>query len=173
MGPRDAAYGFAQACSSPERTISLYEFLFPVARKVLYFRLFGRAGFHEYQVLVPRENFAEFVRGARRRLERARTAIALFSCKLFRGTQGLLRFDGSGVCLALDFPRGPAGSEFAAALDDLTRALGGIPNIGKDSRLPKRVVQECYPEYEEFASRVRTFDPRRIYRSEISERLGI
>jgi decaprenylphospho-beta-D-ribofuranose 2-oxidase len=77
------------------------------------------------------------------------------------------------VCLALDFPRGPRGQRFAAFLDRLTCDLGGLPNIIKDSRLPRAVVEACYPEHEAFRQQLRRLDPERIYRSEVAERLGL
>lgn len=167
------AYGLLQALEPPEREAGLFDFLFPVARRVVYFDLFGRPGFHEYQLLVPRESFEALAAALRELLRHRPTPVTLASCKLFRGEQTHLRFDGSGLCLALDFPRGAAGSALAAQLDQLLPTLGAVPNVMKDSRLPRGVVQACFPGYERFASALRQFDPERLYASELSERLGL
>jgi decaprenylphospho-beta-D-ribofuranose 2-oxidase len=167
------AYELWQSVQPAERDTSLFDALFPVARKVVYFELFGRTGFHEYQILVPHDRFPALGRSLREYLDRHRTPVTLASCKLFAGSQRYLRFEGTGLCLALDFPRGDAGSRFAVFLDGLVRDLGARPNVSKDSRLPREVVAACYPEYAAFRDSLRAFDPERVYRSEVSERLAL
>src|SRR5271165_456269 len=156
-----------------ERPISLFEFLFPVRKKEMYFHLFGKRGFHECQIIVEANEFNSFVERIRERLERRPLAVALASGKLFQGQRELLRFTGNGICLALNFPRDQAGEEFAAFLDELMIEHGGWSNLIKDSRLSARVVDATYPECEQFRLRLRDFDPRRLYRSELSERLRL
>ena len=156
-----------------ERSISLYEFLFPVRKKEMYFHLFGRRGFHECQIIVAARKFTSFVERIRERLESHPLAVALASGKLFQGHRELLRFTGDGICLALNFPRNQAGAEFAAFLDELMIEHNGWSNLIKDSRLSARVVDATYPECEQFRQRLRGFDPHRLYRSELSERLRL
>lgn len=167
------AYDAAQAFGPAERVMPLFDFLFPVARKVAYFRLFGRRGFHEAQVLLPREAFGAFTDELRAHLRRQPVPLTLASCKLFGGEGRFVRFEGRGICLALDFPRGPAADRLLAFLDDAVPRHGGKPNLSKDSRLPAAVVRACYPEYERFCESLRRFDPARLYRSELSARLGL
>ena len=167
------AYGAAQSWSAAERRLPLFDFLFPVARKVAYFRLFGRPGFHESQFLLPRSAFLPFTRDLQRFLGEHPTPITLASAKLFEGTERFLRFDGSGICLALDFPRGPEAAPLLRFLDDAVPAHGGRPNVIKDSRLDAATVRACYPEYQAFKDGLRRFDPSRLYRSEISLRLDL
>jgi decaprenylphospho-beta-D-ribofuranose 2-oxidase len=167
------AYEALQASLPVEREVSLFDVMFPVARKVLYFHLFGRAGFRECQILVPRDAFGYVAGELRRVVLGARTPITLASCKLFRGRPAWLRFDGAGVCLALNVPRDRIGDAFARWLDDLVRDVKGLPNIMKDSRLASAVVRACYPDYDTFVDRLHRFDPGRLYRSEVSERLRL
>lgn len=156
-----------------EKQISLYEFLFPVRKKEMYFHLFGRRGFHECQIIVEAIKFNSFVEKIQRRLESHPVAVALASAKLFHGKRELLRFTGNGICLALNFPRDQVGAEFTAFLDELMIEHGGWSNLIKDSRLSARVVEATYPECEQFRLRLREFDSRRLYRSELSERLRL
>lgn len=171
--PFNRAYGAMQALQPDTQEMGLFSFLFPVARKVAYFQLFGRAGFHEYQVVVPRAAFAEYARALREFLAKEAMPVTLASCKLFRGAGTHLRFDGDGVCVALDFPRGREGTRLCAFLDDLSRSLRAAPNIVKDSRLPLAVVADCHPGYAGFRDALRRFDPERLYASEVSERLEL
>lgn len=155
-------------------TLSLFESMFPIQNsKELYYKFFGPAGFHEYQVVVPEDKFPEFVDGVRQFLRKNSLPITLASAKLFSGKSDLLRFTGKGICFAIDFPRQKESQEFLNYLDDLLIRCGGIPNIIKDSRISRRVVEACYPEYGKFKRLLNEFDPKRLYRSELSERLEL
>jgi len=169
----NAAYYRTQGWGPESRELGLFPFLFPVARKVVYFELFGTRGFREHQVLIPRDRFASLASSLRDYLGRRPTPVTLASCKLFRGVPKYLRFDGDGLCLAVDVPEGPDGERLSVFLDGLVRDLGGRPNIIKDSRLPREIAQACYPEYDAFRDGLRRFDPQRLFASELSERLGL
>ncbi|MDZ4836541.1 MAG: FAD-binding oxidoreductase [Candidatus Melainabacteria bacterium] len=139
----------------------------------LYFHAFGKNGLHEYQVLIPVEHFIFFIEKIRWWLMRNDLPITMASSKLFRGSSTYLYFDGSGICLALDFPRCQTASEFLGFLDILTIETGSLPNIHKDSRLPLPVVEAAYAGYHVFRSKLREFDPKRRYQSELSRRLAL
>jgi len=171
-GAFNRVYRRAMGFGGPRR-LPLFEVLFPIATKATYFKLFGRGGLLEYQVLVPRATFSDFTRELERGLRRFAVAPTLGSCKLFAGEGGGLRFDGRGVALAIDLPRRQATPQLLALLDGLTIDAGAIPNAIKDSRLPAAVVARCYPGYEDFRRRLRAHDPDRIYRSELSQRLAL
>ena len=173
LGPFNRAYAALQGFQGRAQEMDLFAFLFPVATRVVYFELFGRRGFHEYQVIVPAGAFAEYARALRRHVEDERAPVTLASCKLFRGTPAHLRFDGDGVCVALDFPRGPAGARLIAFLDGLSRSLRTPVNVVKDSRLPRDVAAACHPGVEAFREALARHDPDRLYVSEVSERLGL
>ena len=151
----------------------MLEALFPIHGSEMYFTLYGRRGFHEYQVLVPFGEAAAFVEEARRRAARRGVAVALCSAKAFEGAGDFLRFDGDGIAVAFDFPRGNAGTRFMEDLDAMTIAVRGKPNIVKDSRLPAAVVRACYPDFDRFRTALHRFDPKRRIRSTLSERLGL
>jgi decaprenylphospho-beta-D-ribofuranose 2-oxidase len=170
--PFNRLYGTALRRSRP-RLVPLYAFLFPVHDKQAYFKLFGRPGFFEFQHVIPTARFPDYVAAVRQRLARHPLPVTLASAKLFRGQQDLLRFSGTGICMAINLPRSAGALDFARFLDDLLPDLGAIPNIIKDSRLPQSVVARAYPEYETFRDRLRTFDPHRLYRSELSQRLQL
>jgi decaprenylphospho-beta-D-ribofuranose 2-oxidase len=155
------------------KTQALQDALFPIHRAQLYFKLFGARGFHEYQVILPLEVMHEYLDAIRKRLPTLRLPITLASAKAFDGPRDLLRFTGRGVCIALNFPRSEKAYQFMSFLDERVIALGGIPNIIKDSRLPRAVVDACYPGAVEFRTALRAFDPKRMFRSDLSERLGL
>lgn len=153
--------------------IPLQKAIFPLHNKQVYFWLYGTKGFHEYQVIVPRNCFAEFVNMLRKEIERRPVAIGLASAKCFKGRQELLRFNGDGICLSLNFPRNRTADDFLNFLDKTTILVGGIPNIIKDSRLSRKVVEKTYPKIDEFRELLRDFDPKRRMQSELSKRLSL
>ena len=167
------AYETLQGVGRSEREIGLFQLLFPVAHRVAYFRLFGRKGFHECQLLFPQSEFLRAAARLREYLTAQPVPVTLASAKLFRGSQDGLRFDGDGVCLALDFPRGAAGTRFAAWLDSLARDFGALPNLAKDSRLSRETAHACYRDFEATRDALHRHDPDRLYRSELSQRLGL
>jgi decaprenylphospho-beta-D-ribofuranose 2-oxidase len=95
------------------------------------------------------------------------------SIKLFKGIPGLLRFEMDGACLAVDFVRCPKTLQFLSTLDSMLVSSGGIPFVIKDSRLPSMVAKKCYPEFEVMKKQLSDYDPDRLFRSEMSERLGL
>ncbi len=147
--------------------------LFPIHGNELYFRLFGRAGFMEYQAIVPHTHVADYLQHVRELGTRFGVSFTLAVARLFAGRSELLRFDGEGVAFAFELPRGPHSNDFMAALDTFVVGAGARPNIYKDSRLPQSVVEATYSEYDRFRSLRRAWDPRRRFRSELSERLRI
>ena len=166
-------YQIQQATKGQVRHATLRDALFPIHATQFYFKLFGTSGFHEYQVVIPTEHIANYFEAIQDYLNRSPIAITLASAKFFHGKQDLLRFTGNGICFALNFPRNKESVPFLVFLDKLVISLNGIPNIIKDSRLPRSVVEACYPEIELFRNLLNTFDPKRRFRSELSERLGL
>jgi decaprenylphospho-beta-D-ribofuranose 2-oxidase len=150
-----------------------FTFQFPVRDRELYFYLFGRRGFCEHQVLIPTDAFPVWAERLERKLRDARVPITLGSGKLFAGPQQLLRFSGEGVCFAINLARTATTAAFLSFLDDLALEVGGRPNIVKDSRLSRDLIEATYPEYERFRAARREFDPQLTYRSELSERLAL
>lgn len=169
----NAAYLHSQLRHRGGANVTLEDALFPVHGRQSYFKLFGTAGFHEYQAIIPIANLATYAEGIRDYLRRRPVAIALASGKIFAGTNDLLRFSGAGLCFALNFPRTVDSADFLSYLDNLVVSIGGMPNIIKDSRLPVAVVNATYPEADVFRERLRSFDPKRLFRSELSDRLQL
>ncbi|MCW1891753.1 MAG: FAD-binding oxidoreductase [Candidatus Uhrbacteria bacterium] len=151
----------------------LYDFLFPVHNKEIYFKFFGRKGFHECQFIIPFKQVSSWTEEVKVYLSGHSISVTLASAKLFVGEQRLLRFTGQGICMALDVPRSAQGRLFVDFLNDLATRTGAIPNIIKDAELSAPVVAACYPEYEAFRSALRAWDPDRMFRSHLSERIGL
>ena len=163
----------AERWKSTTVCMPLFDAMFPFARRSEYFLLFGRSGLAEAQVIVPDAEIEGFLGEIERLLRRMGASSVMISIKLFRGERRLLSFEGDGVCVTIDFARSAATATFLGAFDELCVASRALPNLIKDSRIPRDTVRRCYPGYEEFRDRVHAHDPERRFRSELSERLGI
>lgn len=146
---------------------------FPFAAAPEYFLLYGRPGLIECQLLVPHAVARDVIRELAAMIRRWEPDSVMASVKSFRGPRALLRFSGDGICLTLDFARTPATLRFLPELDALVLRAGALPNLVKDSRVPRAVVEAAYPGCEEFRRRLAAYDPERLYRSELSRRLGL
>lgn len=155
------------------REVDIESALFPAQEAQIYFALFGRAGFHEYQVVVPWIHVQRYLHDIRDYTSKNPLAVTLASAKCFGAPRKLLRFGGEGLCLALNFPRDSKAPAFLEFLDHLLPQVHGIPNLIKDSRLPRQVMDACYEEADFFRAQLKAFDPKRRFRSELSERLGL
>jgi len=165
-------YFISNTVLRPKREISFQEFNYPVLKKTFYFELFGQNGFIERQMLIPFDSCEAYLSAFESLIGRFAPPVALCSCKIFQGRQSHLNYAGSGLSLSIDLP--------ARGYDDLHRALDQIniehkvlDNITKDSRLELDTVRAEYNEYDKFRTALRRHDPKRVFRSALSERLGL
>ncbi len=174
----NAAFRFKTPVGEAATEPDLFAALFPIhGVKEAYFHLYGARGFHEHQCLIPAEAAADFEREARCAAKRHAVPITLASGKWFDrqdNAPALLRFTGRGAVIAINCPRTAASRAFLADLDRIMLDAKGRPNLIKDSRLPRAVVEEAMPEaLADFRERLLAHDPERLYQSELSERLAL
>jgi decaprenylphospho-beta-D-ribofuranose 2-oxidase len=169
----NSAYYAKEIRSSGRRSESLMNILFPVIDKTIYYTLFGAKGFHETQVLIPFDAFANVTKELRRSLAKFGVPITLASCKLFKGQPELLRFIGSGIVLAINFPRNTGSAALLNWWDEIVCHHGCTPNISKDSRLPATVIRNTYPQFETFKVKLVEWDAKRVFQTSLSQRLEV
>jgi decaprenylphospho-beta-D-ribofuranose 2-oxidase len=136
-------------------------------------RLYGRAGFVQYQFVVP-DDAHEGVSEAVRRLAAGGHASFLAVLKRFGpGDAGLLSFPMSGWTLALDLPVRRGLGRVLDDIDAMVAGAGGRVYLAKDARLAPKRFPEMYPRADEFARLRDRVDPRRILTSDLARRLGL
>jgi decaprenylphospho-beta-D-ribofuranose 2-oxidase len=137
-------------------------------------RVYGPAGFRQYQFVVPFGQ-EQMVRRAVERISQARAPSFVTVLKRFGpGDDGLLSFPVSGWTLALDFPaRTPGLAGLLTWLDEQVIGAGGRVYLAKDSRLSPQALAAMYPRLEEFRKIRAELDPHGIMVSDLSRRLGL
>ena len=137
-------------------------------------RVYGPAGFRQYQFVVP---FGQehMVRRALERVAAARAPSFVTVLKRFGpGDEGFLSFPLPGWTLALDFPaRIPGLSGLLRWLDAEVCAAGGRVYLAKDSRVSAEMLARMYPRLEEFRKLRAELDPGGLLASDLSRRLRL
>jgi decaprenylphospho-beta-D-ribofuranose 2-oxidase len=152
---------------------SVEDAAFPINGHEVYYRLFGRRGFREYQMAVPTSAWPAAVGEVERALRESGVPVTLGSLKLFAGQPRLLWFRTDGVCLTVDAAEGERTRRLFARLDALAREHGALVNLSKDSRVDAETVRAVYPGYDEFRRRLHDFDPGRRFDSMLRRRIGV
>ena len=147
--------------------------MFPYAGKETYFHMFGKKGFFESQILVPLPKVDIFLNELEYNFKKLEPDITLFSIKKIMDKDLLLRFSGEGICFTFDFTNNKKNINFLNKLDEICIKHHLKPSLIKDSRLNSNTVQKCYKEYDIFKETLLNFDNKRIYKSELSERIGL
>ena len=156
-----------------DRTLPVLDAAFPMNGKEGYFRMFGRTGFREYQVIIPDDCFSDAVSRIRMAIAHTGACVTLSSLKLFSGPRCLLWFRGDGICLTIDGPATPTTTRLFEELDCLAVEYSAPVNLAKDSRLSAETVAAVYPEHGQFSARLREFDPSRRFSTDLSRRIGV
>lgn len=152
----------------------IFSGLFPfVDRESIFYSLYGKNGFNEYQLLIDEEHSNEFLNDLTLLIKSEKPSLTFLFLKLFKGKRKFLRFSGNGLSIILNLKHNNSTLNFLKKLDDLIISYKALPYLIKDSRLTKDVVEQCYPEYYEFKKILNEIDPKRIFRSELSERINL
>jgi len=137
-------------------------------------RLYGRAGFLQYQFAVPvgREQILE---AAIEHLRRASVPCYLAVLKDFGAANEMpLSFPMAGWTLALDLPRAAPGIDVALdRLDALVADAGGRVYLTKDVRMRADAAAAMYPRLPEWRAIRDGVDPDRLWRSDLALRTGL
>ncbi|MFF3616856.1 FAD-binding protein [Streptomyces sp. NPDC002580] len=137
-------------------------------------RVYGRGGFVQYQFVVGHGQ-EETLRRIVRRISERRCPSFLAVLKRFgRGDPGWLSFPLPGWTLALDIPANlPGLGAFLDELDEEVAGAGGRVYLAKDARLRPDLLAAMYPRLGVFRSLRRELDPRGVFTSDLSRRLGL
>jgi hypothetical protein len=133
-------------------------FFYPLDRLLEWNRLYGQAGFLQYQCLIPagpdllRDTTAVLTRIADAGSGSFLTVLKTFGPVL---SPGLMSFPRPGITIALDFPfRGRDTLGLLESLDQMVAGCGGAVYPAKDARMSADSFRRFFPQHEAFAALV-------------------
>jgi decaprenylphospho-beta-D-ribofuranose 2-oxidase len=137
-------------------------------------RLYGPAGFVQYQCVVPRGR----ERALQQVLERLRAAPVPCYLAVLKDfgpeSSAPLSFPLEGWTLALDMPRAAPGlMALLAELDRIVVEAGGRVYLAKDARLDAATLAAMYPRLAEWRAVRERVDPERRWVSDLARRTGL
>jgi FAD/FMN-containing dehydrogenase len=124
-------------------------FFFPLDAVHNWNRMYGKAGFLQFQCVVPAEAMPAIVKV----VSDAGLSSFLAVLKVFGDvpSRGLLSFPTAGWTIALDFPiRGERTFQLFDRLAQMTLEAGGRLYPAKDARMTAAQFQQFYPQWREF-----------------------
>lgn len=125
-------------------------FFYPLDKLLHWNRIYGRAGFQQYQCVVPTTVASEAMAEILAAISRSGTGsflAVLKTCGSLR-SPGLMSFPMEGASLALDFAQvEPQNSKLFALLDQIVRSAGGRLYPAKDAHMSAADFQLAYPAW--------------------------
>ncbi|CAN5250991.1 FAD-binding oxidoreductase [soil metagenome] len=126
-------------------------FFYPLDGLLQWNRIYGRAGFQQYQCAIPQVESQEIMRAILKEIAVQGTCSFLAVLKQCgsHASPGLLSFPLHGVTLALDFPQqADSNNRLFARLDALVHEAGGRLYPAKDAHMSAIHFKQAYPAWE-------------------------
>lgn len=149
-------------------------FLQPLDGIAQWNRIYGPAGFLQYQFVVPVEATDTLRRCLQMVSEAGQGCFLAVLKRLGPAGRGYLSFPMPGWTLTLDMPAGSASvGNLVDRLDEEVLAAGGRVYLAKDSRLPPSALPAMYPKLEQFRAVRLSVDPSGLFTSDLARRLHL
>lgn len=150
-------YYYAKSRTRGLRRSHYQPFFFPLDAIANWNRIYGKAGFYQYQCVVPHEGGIEAVQQLLSEIQLGGEGSFLAVLKEFGDIRsaGLLSFPRPGLTLALDFPnRGERTERLLEALDRIVLSAGGALYPAKDARMSAEMFASGFPRIDAFRAQI-------------------
>ena len=168
----NAVYYRVGARATGARLVDWDTFFYPLDAILEWNRIYGRAGFAQYQCVLPLDRSEAGLTALLAEIAQAGAGSFLAVLKRFGAQQSAVAFPMEGYTLALDFPVTPATLALLDRLDRLTLAHGGRCYLAKDSRMRPETLAASDPRLAAFTAFREARGLRGRFRSAQSDRLG-
>jgi decaprenylphospho-beta-D-ribofuranose 2-oxidase len=146
-------------------------FFYPLDFAKNWNRLYGKAGFIQYQFVLPYEHSKTGLRKILKLISESGNASFLAVLKTLGQGNNMLSFPMPGFTLALDFPVNKKVFELCETLDQLVIDHGGRIYLVKDARMRPEIYWKGYPNADNFKSFINQIDPQHKFTSLLAQRL--
>lgn len=149
-------------------------FFYPLDMLGEWNRGYGKAGFTQYQFVIP---FADGEKNMRELLEVIMGAGELPFLNILKSmgkeSGGTLSFPREGYTFAIDFPIRQNTVALLRRLDRMILDYGGRIYLGKDSYVEKETFRAMYPAIDTFLAVKEKYDPKGVFTSDLGRRVGL
>ena len=164
----------SQLIKRKSKKVNYESYFFPLDSIRNWNFLYGSRGFIQYQFLVPLDCSREAISAILKKIADASMVPALSVLKKFvKGNGNYLSFPRSGYTLAMDFKRSEKLFPLLEEVDELVLAYEGRQYLAKDARMSERVFKQSYKNWEKFIAVKTKYDPKNVFASQQSKRLGL
>ena len=164
----------SQVIRQKSKKVSYESYFFPLDGIKNWNLIYGFRGFIQYQFVVPMDCSLEAITIILKKISDAGKAPALSVLKKFvKGNDNYLSFPDAGYTLAMDFKRDAKLLPLLDELDEIVLAYEGRQYLAKDARMSEQVFKKSYKNWEKFLAVKAKYDPKNIFASQQSRRLGL
>ncbi len=165
---------FGKSPELKKETVSMLPFFYPLDAIGGWNKLYGRAGFVQYQFVLPKTDGVTNMHRILQRIAESGAGSFLAVLKHFgEANNNLLSFPMAGYTLALDFKLTNMTIDLLKSLDDMVVGMGGRIYLTKDALMSERSFKKTYPNWQEFESVRHKYGAIGKFASTQSQRLGL
>ena len=169
----NSAY-WAKAANNKLQTIPLLEYFYPLDAIGEWNKLYGKAGFVQYQFVLPKTDGIQNMRIILTEIAQSGAGSFLAVLKQFGpSNQNLLSFPMEGYTLALDFKMTSNVIALLHKLDSMLIGMGGRVYLTKDAVMEELSFKMTYTNWQEFESVREKYGAIGKFASAQSKRLGL
>lgn len=143
-------YYHYQRKTNVESIVEYNGFFYPLDRISDWNRIYGRAGFQQYQCVIPKENARKVINSIMKEISQVGLGSFLAVLKQFGEltSPGVMSFPIPGITLALDFPQKNINNQrLFKKLDAMVHEAGGRLYPAKDAHMSAEHFKQAYPNW--------------------------
>ncbi len=165
---------YRKARQGSKKSVSFDSFFYPLDVVPGWNKLYGRAGFVQYQFVLPYDNGLSNLRLIMKKITESGMGSFLAVFKQFGDqNENLLSFPMKGYALALDFKWDNRVKSLFSELDAMVADMGGRIYLSKDALMSEAVFKATYPSWQAFESVREKYGAAGKFSSVQSKRLGL
>ncbi len=151
-------YFFINKFTKKEGYINYDKFFYPLDNIQNWYKLYGKNGFIQYQLIVPKKNGKEAILKILNYLNKTKNLSSLAVMKLHgKKNDNFLSFPIEGYSLAMDFPYSSKIIKILHNIDDIVLKFGGRVYLTKDSILRDINFKKFYPNFFEINNVIKKY----------------
>jgi len=174
VGAFNAVYYHKASSKTLHQDVSFESFFFPLDSVLNWNRIYGRKGFTQYQLVIPKTAGLEAMSDILQRITASQKASFLAVFKAFgAANENYLSFPMEGYTLSLDFKISSDLFKFLDELDHIVADYGGRVYLTKDVRLTENMFKRMYPNWQMVSDIRAQVGANDVIHSLQSQRLGL